>query len=112
MTHKTKSLIHNIVYTFTAFRTKSDSSISDPQPIRSRAKPHHSASQQRLRVTQRMSLLSRSVRMRMRASIVIPGAAEGVALPDAEPVTIHEAMEVLGEQVHVCVCVCLVWKCL
>jgi len=37
--------------------------------------------------------------MRMRASVVIPGAAEGVAPPDAEPVTIHEALEVLGEQV-------------
>jgi len=42
--------------------------------------------------------------MRMRASTVMPGAAEGVAPPDAEPVTIHEALEVLGTQVHSVVC--------
>lgn len=42
----------------------------------------------------------------MRASTVIPGAAEGVAPPDAEPVTIHEAMEVLADQVCLSVCQC------
>ena len=29
----------------------------------------------------------------------MPGAAEGVAPPDAKPVTVHEALEVLGTQV-------------
>lgn len=74
---------------------------SDSQPIRQRAKLQHSATQHKLRVTQRISLLSRSVKMRMRASTVMPGAAEGVAPPDAKPVTIHEALEVLGTQVHI-----------
>ena len=42
--------------------------------------------------------------MRMKASVVMPGAAEGVAPPDARPVTIHEALEVLGTQVSEFVC--------
>ena len=44
-------------------------------------------------------MLTRSVKMRIRASTVMPGAAEGVAPPDAKPVTIHETLEVLGMQV-------------
>ena len=68
---------------------------SEPHLIRHRTKVQQS---QKLRVTQRVSL-SRSVKMRMRASTVMPGAAEGVAPPDAKPVTIHEALEVLGTQV-------------
>lgn len=85
---------------YTASRSKSDTALmSDPQPIRHRTKLQHSSSQHKLRITQRISLLSRSVKMRMRASTVMPGAAEGVAPPDAKPVTIHEALEVLGTQV-------------
>lgn len=72
---------------------------SEVQPIRQRARFQHSLSQQRLRVTKRISLMSQSVKMRIRASVVVPGAAEGVAPPDAKPVTIHEALEVLGAQV-------------
>lgn len=94
-----------ILYTLilhTASRSKSEVVMpaSDSQPIRHRAKLQHSSSQHRLRVTKRLSLMSRSVKMRMKASTVMPGAAEGVAPPDAKPVTIHEALEVLGNQVY------------
>ena len=79
-------------------RTKSDTTYDTP-PIRQRAQLQHSSSQHRLRVTHRMAMLTRSVKMRIRASTVMPGAAEGVAPPDAKPVTIHETLEVLGMQV-------------
>lgn len=82
---------------FIASRSKSET-LSEAQPIRQRTKLQHSSSQHRLRVTQRIQL-SRSVKMRMRASTVMPGAAEGVAPPDAKPVTVHEALEVLATQV-------------
>ena len=38
-------------------------------------------------------------RMRMRASVVLPGVSEGVLPPNAEPVTAQEAMHHLAKQV-------------
>ena len=47
-----------------------------------------------------MSLLSLAIfRMRMRASVVLPGVSEGVLPPNAEPVTAQEAMHHLAKQV-------------
>lgn len=92
---------YKLIHYCTVSRTRSDTAVmnQESQPIRQRRQLHHSATQQKLRITQRISLLSRSVKMRMRASTVMPGAAEGVAPPDARPVTVHEALEVLGTQV-------------
>ena len=51
-----------------------------------------------LKATQRL-IMSRSARIRMRASVVVPGASEGVLPPDAEPVTAQEALHHLAKMV-------------
>ena len=56
-----------------------------------------------LKATQRL-IMSRSARIRMRASVVVPGVSEGVLPPDAEPVTAQEALHHLAKMVR-CVCV-------
>ena len=53
-----------------------------------------------LKATQRL-IMSRSARIRMRASVVVPGVSEGVLPPDAEPVTAQEALHHLAKMVRV-----------
>ena len=51
--------------------------------------------------TMRMHVFSTLiVRMRMRASVVLPGVSEGVLPPNAEPVTSQEALHHLAKQVR------------
>ncbi len=57
-----------------------------------------SASSGRLRAT--LVAMSRSARMRMRASVVVPGVSEGVLPPNAEPVTSQEALHHLAKIVR------------
>ena len=52
-----------------------------------------------LKATQRL-IMSRSARIRMRASVVVPGVSEGVLPPDAEPVTAQEALHHLAKMVR------------
>lgn len=51
--------------------------------------------------TARRVALSKGARMRIRASMVIPGASEGVLPPDAKPVTTQEALHHLAKRVSV-----------
>lgn len=43
--------------------------------------------------------LSKSAKMRIRASVAIPGASEGVLPPDTRPATSHEALHHLAKRV-------------
>ena len=63
-------------------------------------------SRQRLRTSDpshlkalRHTVLSKTMRVRMRASTVVPGVSEGVLPPNAEPVTSGEALHHLAKQV-------------
>ena len=47
----------------------------------------------------RRATVSQSMRMRMRASVMLPGVSEGVLPPNAEPVTSQEALHHLAKQV-------------
>lgn len=51
--------------------------------------------------TARRVALSKGARMRIRASMVIPGASEGVLPPDAKPVTTQEALHHLAKRVRI-----------
>ena len=58
-----------------------------------------SFSPREVRTTARRVALSKNARMRIRASMVIPGASEGVLPPDAKPVTTQEALHHLAKRV-------------
>ena len=45
--------------------------------------------------------MTRSARMRLRASVVVPGVSEGVLPPNAKPVTGQEALHHLSKIVSV-----------
>ena len=47
----------------------------------------------------RHTVLSKTMQVRMRASMVLPGVSEGVLPPNAEPVTSGEALHHLAKQV-------------
>ena len=49
-----------------------------------------------LKATQRL-IMSKSARIRMRASVVVPGVSEGVLPPDAEPMTTQEVLHHLAK---------------
>ena len=51
------------------------------------------------RTTARRVALSKNARMRIRASMTIPGASEGVLPPNAKPVTAQEALHHLAKRV-------------
>ncbi len=57
------------------------------------------SSTKEVRTTARRVALSKGARMRIRASMVIPGASEGVLPPDAKPVTTQEALHHLAKRV-------------
>lgn len=71
-----------------------DITLRSRQRIRSTAPAVNRA---RMRATQRVGL-SRSTRVRMRASTAIPKVSEGVLPPEAEPVTSQEALHHLAKQ--------------
>lgn len=57
------------------------------------------SSTKEVRTTARRVALSKGARMRIRASMMIPGASEGVLPPDAKPVTTQEALHHLAKRV-------------
>ena len=59
-----------------------------------------SSSPARLRAKASKVFMTRSARMRMRASVVVPGVSEGVLPPNAKPVTAQEALHHLSKIVR------------
>ena len=56
-----------------------------------------SSSPTRLRAKASKVFMTQSARMRMRASVVVPGVSEGVLPPNAKPVTSQEALHHLSK---------------
>lgn len=63
-----------------------------------------SFSPSRMRNTARNVAHSKSARIRIRASTMIPSLSEGMLPPDAKPVNSYEALHHLSKRVSVCGC--------